>query len=1094
VLRVTHGDRLAGLLGVLAEELAVARDAGELGVFDRVVVVVPDRATATWVSHGLARVLGVVANLETPFLESFLAEVVEAGRPDARRIDRPLATVLLERVLRDPAVLAAPALAAIRAYLATPDADADRLRLELADQLAGLFLDYELTRPDWIAAWREDRPAPRLGAAAADEPGQRRLWRAVFGPGGRAAPLGPCGTAASLALATRPDRLRLPARVVVFGFAHLAPRYLDALEHLAAAAPVHMLVPNPCREFWDDVGEDATDAPLLARWGGATRELVRAIGERGVAEEHRFAPPRAEPTGLAALQAATLTRGRSGAPLAEPGVAIVRAAGVRRELEAIADGIEAALDDDPTLRLDEIAVLYARDRQALIQAHVGAVFGERGLPHHQLDVPLGHRGRSAEAVRRIVELLAGPLDRPAMAAVLLHPAVAAGRGEVERDDWAGWIERLGIVDGADHAAHAGTYIDVDVFNWEQGLRRLVLGCVMEGERSGELAAVGLGGRRYLPEEVSAGQQPSALALIRLVRRLVALAAEARTPRALAAWAGWLDGWLGELVRPADDADEQHLLRARAAIVRLAELDVDGEPVSYAIVRALVGAALGGLRGTSGDLLADGVLVAPLGGAPLPFRHVFVAGLGEGFPRRDPAGGLDLRVAQRRPGDVGPRDRDLGALLTATLGAERLTLSFVARDERTGDPLGPSSALLELEDALRPHLAAPLAWREQRLRRYEEPRDPIGRRQARARALRGELEAHARAAGGALDEEAVRQALGAAEAPELIELLAQAPRGPAAAAEAGRELTIHGLRRFLELPVQAWAEQVLGLAEADEGDELGVAGEPLERGTFETAGLLREVFGGFLVVGGDLDRLLARYRERAVRAELTSGAPVGRFGAIQRAVDEAALRALHAQAAALGPRGPATITGLGRTRAGARITDPRPALVLPLPDGPRPLHGACDPVVPGVGLVGLTTAGKVRPKHLLRAALDVVVLVAAGALPEGDHAIAVLGPRCDPARRVLRGLARDAALGYLADLAASMRGERHDYRLPGDAAWAWLDDPDAPLAAHIARIERAGERLPWGRGAVRRLERLAPPADAEALVRRRFGFLHDRMAP
>src|SRR5688500_5712015 len=98
MLRVTYSHRLEELVAARAEELAAARGDGSLTPFDPVTIVVPHRAVAAYVERGLARALGVAANLRFPFLDSFLAAAAAGARPDARVIDRPLLAVLVARV------------------------------------------------------------------------------------------------------------------------------------------------------------------------------------------------------------------------------------------------------------------------------------------------------------------------------------------------------------------------------------------------------------------------------------------------------------------------------------------------------------------------------------------------------------------------------------------------------------------------------------------------------------------------------------------------------------------------------------------------------------------------------------------------------------------------------------------------------------------------------------------------------------------------------------------------------------------------------------------------------------------------------------
>src|SRR5439155_2089744 len=117
---------------------------------------------------------------------------------------------------------------------------------------------------------------------------------------------------------------------------------------------------------------------------------------------------------------------------------------------------------------------------------------------------------------------------------------------------------------------------------------------------------------------------------------------------------------------------------------------------------LAGAALGELTLRAGGWLGEGVAVSTL--LPmraLPFRAVFVLGLGEGeFPAANRRDALDLRAAGRRPGDVTPAERDRYLFLETLLSArERLVLSYVGRDERTGEELRPSSVVQELLEVL-----------------------------------------------------------------------------------------------------------------------------------------------------------------------------------------------------------------------------------------------------------------------------------------------------------------------------------------------------------------------------------------------------------
>ena len=63
---------------------------------------------------------------------------------------------------------------------------------------------------------------------------------------------------------------------------------------------------------------------------------------------------------------------------------------------------------------------------------------------------------------------------------------------------------------------------------------------------------------------------------------------------------------------------------------------------------------------------------------------------------------------------------------------------------------------------------------------------------------------------------------------------------------------------------------------------------------------------------------------------------------------------------------------------------------------------------------------------------------------------------------------------------------------GEAAWRFVRGSSRSLDALIEAEMAHAERQPWSAGPVSRLERLAPPPDAEDIARRRFGWLAERL--
>ena len=535
----------------------------------------------------------------------------------------------------------------------------------------------------------------------------------------------------------------------MFGVSYVARSYHRMLAALGRSIDVRIYTLNPCREFWEDletvaevrrrrkrekrdglfparaearqpqmaIGDDpygllgeAENLPLRL-WGRPGRENVRLLNQMTSGDfDACFVPGRGPRTLLERLQDDILDRAAPTTPDlalgADGSVVVLRCPGLRRELEVIAAEIWRLVRADPTLGFNDIAVVVPEARKQLYLSHVGAVFGEaHELPHSVIDLPLGGGHRIGEAALLLLRLPFGSFTRRELLPLLTHPSIMARFPDATPGDWLRLADALGIVHGADHGDHAGTYIARDVLNWDQGIRRVVLGALM-GD-GGDQAPVALGGDAYLPHGRPGDEEPSALGFALLARSLIEdarFAAGVTGParRPLGDWLDFVRGLLTGYLVPLDPDEEALLSRCLAEVDALHELPLGATPVSYRVAAELVEQALAAVGGARGQYLARGVTVAsfvPM--RAIPFRAVFVAGLGQGdFPSGRRRSELDLREGKRYPGDVTPREQDLYMFLETLLCArDRLVLSYVARDELTGERLAPSSVLLELREIL-----------------------------------------------------------------------------------------------------------------------------------------------------------------------------------------------------------------------------------------------------------------------------------------------------------------------------------------------------------------------------------------------------------
>jgi exodeoxyribonuclease V gamma subunit len=1163
MLRAVHSNRVEELLSTLLEALPPADPfaPSKIVVGSDLVArwLVREIALLRGIASGL-ELLTFDRFLEEVWAHDDVGRAMRLVGLDRRRLAAAIASVLAdEHFVHD-----LPPVAAYLAAAPAPGDRAAPRRVQLAEHLAELVWSYALTRPDWMPALAAGKvPAPlaknptarwqaALLGAALGRLGDDRRWvpspmlpwlRKKLGlptprPG---APIAAFGMSflARAQLDALTD-LGTTTDVMVYVLDPCQELWDDVVNRrrvLGASAPVAAMAPteeadaepadaepadaepaDADGEAEEDTVEGEEDgaaaaAPLdataadplpLVLWGRPVRDTLSALVERtGGDLEGRFvetAPANARER----LLADVLVRAApSGAPWAEAGVRVLACPNTRREIEVIASEVRRRLDADPTLSAHEIGVWIAGEAEAYL-ALAPAAFEAVGVPCHLIDAPIDDRGRIGEAVLALLELPTSAMARRDLLRVMTHPAMLAGHPHVDGADWVRWTERLGIAHGADASAHENTYLAEHPghFHWDQGVRRLALGAFMIGERA-DRGPARIGGAPMAPEELRPDQQASAATYALLVRSLCADAAwlgDAVMP--LARWADVLAALVGDYLAPRDEEAERDLERVRSLLAGLARLDVDGRSLGFREAREHAARLLGAARQSRGEPLSAGVMIAPLAAMrAVPFRITFVAGLDEGvFPAVEQASPLDLR-RETRPGDVSPRDRDRSAFLDVLLGArDALYLSYIAVEAKSGQPLGPSSVVLELADALAPYLGAPSSREalesitaRHPLHRFGGPAEAALPAVARERwgiAVRDALHAHLRAAGHPIPDEDGQLALLAhpSQAALRAELALEELPPPAAAKEAAaagaRPLTISNLRAFLEHPIQAWAQAVLGLDELPDEAAAEHSDEPFHMTRAERARVLRDVFAAHLREPGR--SLEERYDAHVADLALRGQFPVGVFAEAARALD---LRLLERWRAALGPVTVGAAVRIGFGRASAPGAELRPALALELSGGRTVrLVGQTELLLRAevlTSVVPVLRKAESRSPYHLRGALDHVVLAAAGLAPAG-HAHVLLDGEGAARRVEHRAWEPGEARAYLAALAGELIERAHGYLLPFEALAKALGGGKPP-----ARFGDPTGGL--GYGPIERRDGLEPPEDAAEIAQRRLRPLVERMS-
>jgi exodeoxyribonuclease V gamma subunit len=770
-LDVAYSNETERLVDLLAARLLAHRGAPGSNPFALATIAVPNLNLAQWIQFRLAERLGAAAGLDFIFLEKVFRRVILTYIPKARIIDKSLLQTLLIEYFRTEPWRINPKLEPVERYLRQNSGsgrsrERSQRLFDLSSSLAKAFDDYAMSRRDLLARWKKNQTTlPRENRSHTTEIWQSEVWRALFLPGGtidtlaanqqtRMGMLVDLFTEALQATDKGASETQIASSfgsseqmLHIFGFSYVASSYFDMLSELARHIPIRIYTLNPCQEYWEDSetlkeehsrakrfrvkgnkpreleGDDpfglissGNENLLLRLWGRPGRENIRVLN---ALTDCTFSEIFSEPTDsgnhlLAQIRAALLHRQTIPDTPVAPDDSLVYLrcrGGVRREVEAIAGEIwrlVASSEKGPNrLRFNEIAIIVGASTQEHYESAIRSVFDEcHRLPFRMADSTSRSASPMVDALFTLLESGFSEVTRASLLRFLTHNAVVV-RHQGNPDIWTRLAEEAHIYVGADLADLAGTYIDRDLYNWDQGLLRLALGTCMSGEHLGDNRLLTLGKNRYLPTDISPALRGSVERFVVLARALLSDLKFLRTESCHATrWADffttfihtYLGAYEGE---PPAEAD------MRASCARAAQdlAHFDCGPDSHFdgfTALQFFSDSLARIKPGQAGFLVDGVVVASfLPMRPIPFKVIFVVGMGEGkFPTADSLNALDLRSAKRRASDVSPREQDKYMFLETILSCrEKLYVSWIARDEVSDDSIEPSGIVKELNQAL-----------------------------------------------------------------------------------------------------------------------------------------------------------------------------------------------------------------------------------------------------------------------------------------------------------------------------------------------------------------------------------------------------------
>lgn len=721
------GNQLEVLVDPLAKLLALPKD----NPLSTDSIIVQHQGMERWLSMELASHpdRGICMNTRFPLpigqfwklIRSIIGNQVPEKSPFVRevmvwRIDEALAN---DRLQSDPA-FAEPT----RYWTEQGERLQATRRYQLSEEMADLFEQYMLYRPDWIVDWDN----------GGSDHWQAKLWRYLTQEHADEAMGNHPVKMASKAVDQMANPVsKLPDRLFMFGVNSLPPFWLEFLKALSDKAGVDIFIfyLNPSDEYWGDLVserqiarkraawvESADDPetdlalvvgnPLLANLGHQGQAFVKLLNDCADQEIPVFGHP-GEDTLLSKLQADLLAiRDGREAPvdIYDDSITISEAHSPLREVQALHDWLLHRFNEDPNLTPRDVLIMTpnVEDYAPFVEAVFARRFDVVSENHPPLPCTIADRSLvdadpTVAAFRDLLTLPDSRFQVTQVMAWLRVPAIAAQfeLAEEDLDQLSHWLSRASVHWGMDQA-HKQSLINAPSsshYSWEQGLERLMLGFCWGDEEA-------VVGDRLLLPDVEGDQALQLGRVMGFLDRLRGLARDLVTPRTADAWQEFLKDRMRLALFSAEADYEQAHRDISSSIHSISEYchraGYAGE-IPLEVVRHFLEKSFATPERTGRQFLAGQVTVCSM--VPLrsiPFKVVAVLGLNDGeFPRYRPPMGFDLMGNESsRLGDRSTRGDDRYMFLESLMSArESVYLSYLGRDVQTNTQRMPSPVLGEL---------------------------------------------------------------------------------------------------------------------------------------------------------------------------------------------------------------------------------------------------------------------------------------------------------------------------------------------------------------------------------------------------------------
>jgi len=686
---------------LVAHLTAVIENAPLASPFEKEIFLIQSQGMERWLSQQLASHFKVWGNYQFLFPGKFfnyLAQKIDSNLNDAT-FDRNLMLWRIEALLRG---LDGDNFLPLKQYLSGENSPLKRY--QLARQLAQIFDQYQMIRPDMLTAWQKGD----MLYHTATETWQKALWLQITAQTGNKhrGSLWLDVIARFNAVNEGTLSQSLPERISVFGINTMPPLFLSFLEGLSKHCQLHLFLLNPAQTFWADLAskrqraedENLVGHPLLSALGQQGREFQEMLLEQ---VQFDFEPESFELSearnNLQRLQNDILNNLLDSSAEArsfekDESISIHSCHSRMREVEVLKNQLLYTLENDPALELRDIVVM-APDIQ-VYEPFISAVFSD--IQHAIADRGLRLSNNALDAFIRFLNLSQSRFGWQSVLDLLEQPVVYPGfdLSETDLELIKHWLKDTHVRWGksAKHKQELGLP-ELNENTWQATLDRLLMGYAV-GSDADFIDDV-------LPYIYIEGSSALALGgLCEFMQLLFKASAELKQQKTLKTWGSQLYYYADQLLTEADPLERQQLNELLTELS--ADLaDVHNDTVELRVIISWLEDRVAERKSANGFLRGQLTFCSMLPMRSIPFKVIALLGMNEGeFPKIDRNPTFDLLTHNFRKGDRSRRADDRYQFLEILLSTrQKLIITYIGQSIGHNETIPPSVVISELLEVL-----------------------------------------------------------------------------------------------------------------------------------------------------------------------------------------------------------------------------------------------------------------------------------------------------------------------------------------------------------------------------------------------------------